>query len=256
MPDSKQQGAFSADIPEDAVAEALAAVERRARPEPALEVEPPGGAVPADPAESGPPGTAVEHRLRAELELSQEQARKVFAQLKDEHERLLRTAADLENTRKRAAREKDEAVRHGNERLVKELLPALDALERALAAAPPDGPLAAGVELTRRLFEEALARFGVKGFSACGERFDPRLHEALMTVQTAGAAPGTVLEEQHRGFLLHDRLLRPAAVVVAMAPADAAPQGSSDLPAAVEGPSSPASSELTAPGARASSEDH
>jgi molecular chaperone GrpE len=221
MPDSKRQGAFSADIPEDAVAEALAAVERRARPETVLEVEPPGGAAPAGSAGPGPHASGVEQQLRAELELSQEQARKVFAQLQAEHERLLRTAADLENTRKRAARERDEAVRHGNERLVKELLPALDALERALAAAPPGDPLVAGVELTRRLLEEALARFGVKGFSARGERFDPRLHEALMTIQTADAAPGTVLEEQHRGFFLHERLLRPAAVVVAAALAEA-----------------------------------
>lgn len=240
MPDSKRQGAFSADIPADAVAEALAAVERRARPEAVVEVEPPPGCPPpAGPAEVGPLGSA-EQQLRAELELSQEQARKVFGQLKEEHERLLRTAADLENTRKRAAREKDEVVRYGNERLVKELLPALDALERALSAAPAGDPLASGVELTRRLLEEALARFGVKGFSARGARFDPRLHEALMTVQTADAAPGTVLEEQHRGFFLHDRLLRPAAVVVSAAPAPArAPPvtSSSELPAGAGTPS-------------------
>jgi molecular chaperone GrpE len=220
MPDRKEQGAFSADIPADAVAEALAAVERSARPAasaPAAQAEPPGsGATPAGPGDVRPVVGEVE-QLRAELDLSQERSRKVYEQLKDEHDRLLRTAADLENYKKRAAREKEEVQRYGNERLVKELLPVLDALARALAAAPAGDPVASGVELTRRLFEEALARFGVKGFSAKGERFDPRLHEALMTITAAGVAPGHVVEEQQRGYFLHDRLIRPAAVVVSAA---------------------------------------
>ncbi|GEJ57658.1 nucleotide exchange factor GrpE [Anaeromyxobacter diazotrophicus] len=226
MPDRKEQGAFSADIPADAVAEALAAVERRAAPAlaPELEVEVEPAAAPA-----AAPGEV--ERLRAELELSQERARKVFEQLKDEHDRLLRTAADLENYKKRAAREKDDVQRYGNERLVKELLPVLDALERALSAAPEGDPVASGVGMTRRLFEDALSRFGVKGFSAKGERFDPRLHEALMTVATADVAPGQVIEEQQRGYTMHDRLIRPAAVVVsAGASAAEAPAGARGSP--------------------------
>jgi len=159
-------------------------------------------------------------KLRLELELSQEHARVVYGRLKEEHERLLRAAADHENYKKRAAREREEVVRYGNERLVKEILPALDNLDRALAAAATSaaGALASGGEMTRRLLEEALGRFGVKGFSAKGQHFDPRFHEALMSVATEEVPPGTVVEEQQRGFLMHDRLIRPAAVVVSVAP--------------------------------------
>ncbi|HVI75034.1 MAG TPA: nucleotide exchange factor GrpE [Anaeromyxobacteraceae bacterium] len=235
MPDHKEQGAFSADIPDDAVAEAVAAVERRARVAPPPAAADPAPVTPAT--EGAAPGAtstgpgdpsplrAEVDQLRAELELSQERARKVFEQLKDEHDRLLRTAADLENYKKRAAREKEEVQRHGNERLVKELLPVLDALERALAAAPQGDPVATGVAMTRRLFEEALARFGVKGFSAKGETFDPQLHEALMTVTTVEVEPGLVVDEQQRGYFLHDRLIRPAAVVVSAAPPPAEAPG-------------------------------
>ena len=226
MSEDGDKGAFSADIPADAIAEALAAVEKRSRAGDCGCEVPAAGAVPgavAGALPSGPPGEG--DRLRAELELSQERGRKVFEQLRDEHDRLLRAAADLENYKKRAAREKDEVQRYGNERLLKELLPVLDNLERALAATPPADPLASGVELTRRLLVETLARFGVKGFSARGERFDPRLHEALMTVATGEHAPGTVVEEQHCGYFLHDRLIRAAAVVVAAAPAGGEPPG-------------------------------
>ncbi len=225
MSDDSHHGAFSADIPEAAIADALAAVERRAgEGEVLIEVDAPAADAP------GPePGEA--DRLRAALEESQARARQVFQQLKDEHDRLLRTAADLENYKKRAARERDEVMRYGVERLVKELLPVLDALGRALAAAPPDAPLTSGVEMTRRLLEDALGRFGVKGFSAKGERFDPRIHEALMTVATDAVLPGLVVDEQQRGYFLHDRLIRPAAVVVAAAPTPGA-----DGPAADDDP--------------------
>ncbi len=227
MTQDSDKGSFSADIPEDAIAEALEAVEKSARAPrpppapaaaPAVEVvEEPAPATPAEPAAPSPLAGEAE-KLRAELELSQEHARKVYAQLKDEHDRLLRLAADHENYRKRAQREKDELLRFGNERLVKEILPALDSLDRALALASPSDPLASGIDMTRRLLEDALGRFGVKGFSAKGQAFDPRVHEALMTM-ASGEEPGTVLEEMQRGFFLHDRLLRPAAVVVAAPPA-------------------------------------
>jgi molecular chaperone GrpE len=234
MPHDQEEGSFSADIPADAIAEALAAVERRAaRAEP-----PPGGPdVPvevqvesagATPAEQSPL-TGEAERLRLELEMSQERSRKVFEQLKDEHDRLLRTAADLENYKKRAAREKDDVQRYGNERLVKDLLPVVDNLDRALAAAASGDQLVSGVEMTRRLLLDALGRFGVTSFSAQGQTFDPRLHEALMTVVTSAAAPGTVIEEQQRGYYLHERLIRPAAVVVSTAPPPA-PAGAGGPP--------------------------
>jgi molecular chaperone GrpE len=226
MTQDSDKGAFSADIPEDAIAEALEAVERTSRGAPApsgpeIEVDEPAAPIAAGPAEVSPFSNEAE-KLRLELEMSQEGARKMYAQLKEEHERLLRAAAEHENYKKRVVREKDELLRYGNERLVKEILPALDSLERALAASSASDPLASGVEMTRRLLEDALGRFGVKGFSAKGQTFDPRVHEALMTVATAAQAPGSVVEEMQRGFLLHDRLIRPAAVVVASAPPAAA----------------------------------
>jgi molecular chaperone GrpE len=157
--------------------------------------------------------------------MSQDRARQVFEQLRGEHDRLLRATADLENYKKRAAREKEEVLRYGNERLLKEILPVVDNLDRALAAAPEGDPLVAGVEMIRRVLLDVLGRYGVKGFSARGQTFDPRFHEALMMVASAEHPPGTVLEEQARGFMLHDRLLRPAAVVVAAAPAAPAAGG-------------------------------
>ncbi len=243
MPDGSEKGAFTADIPASAIADAVAAVEKgRARShEPAgpgaevtIEAESPAAAAGAEAA-----ANEVD-ALRAELEMSQEGSRKLYEQLREEHDRLLRTAADLENYKKRAARERDEIQRYGNERLVKEVLPVLDALGRALAAARPDDPLAGGVEMTRRLMEEALARFGVKGFSAKGERFDPRVHEALMSIATSELPPGMVVEEQQRGFFLHDRLIRPAAVVVSAPPAEG-PRP--DPPAEAAEPAAPAGSE-------------
>ncbi len=221
MPHERDKGAFSADIPATAIAEALAAVEKRAAT-PAgpgdvpIEVGAPSAPLPY------PPAADELTRLRAALELSQEQGRKTFDQLRDEHDRRLRAAADLENYKKRAAKDREEVSRYGIERLVRELLPVLDNLDRALGAAAQDDPLTSGVELTRRMLADALGRFGVRSFSAKGERFDPRVHEALMSISSAEHAPGLVLEEQQRGFYLNDRLIRPAAVVVSAAPPPAA----------------------------------
>jgi molecular chaperone GrpE len=235
MTHDSDKGAFSADIPEDAIAEALAAVEKRepgagavgvaGSAQPDSEVER-ADATPADPAEVSV-FSSEEEKLRIELDMSQERARKVYDQLKDQHERLLRSAADHENYKKRAARERDELLRYGNERLVKEILPVLDSLDRAvaLAAAAADQPLASGVEMTRRLLEDALGRFGVKGFSAKGQPFDPRVHEALMSVASVDEPPGMVVDEQQRGFFMHDRLIRPAAVVVSAVPSSAEAAG-------------------------------
>jgi molecular chaperone GrpE len=156
--------------------------------------------------------------LRAQLELSTAKGRELLEKLKDEHERLLRAAADLDNYKKRAAREREETLRFGNERLLKDLLPVVDGLDRALAAAPGDDPLADGVRLVRASLERALARHGVTAFSAMGERFDPAHHEALLQVPSADQAPGTVVLEHARGFRLNDRLVRPAMVGVAVEP--------------------------------------
>lgn len=133
-------------------------------------------------------------------------------------DRLLRERAELENFKKRMQREKAEALRFASEPLLRELLPVVDNLHRAIQAADSAGVakvLADGVRLVATAFQDTVARFGVTRIQALGESFDPARHEALAQTETADAAPGTVVEELGSGWLLHDRLLRPAQVVVA-----------------------------------------
>ncbi len=225
MASDEKKGNISADIPTGAVEEALRAVEKRAGaagPEVETEVEveaPAEGATPGVPAGTTLEGLAAENaHIAAQLELSQAKGRETLEKLKEEHDRYLRAAADLENYRKRAQKEKEEIQKFAIERLLKDLIPVVDNLERALAAAAKDDPLSGGVRLVLRQMEDTLGRFGVKAFSAMGQPFDPRLHEALMSVATADSPPGTVVMEHGRGYLLNDRLVRPAIVGVAAAP--------------------------------------
>ncbi len=220
MGDSDHKGGFQAEIPANAIEDALRSVEKiagggaapPAEPEVPVEVE--GGAPAGDAA-----ALAKEiESLQAQLELSTAKGRETLEKLREEHERLLRAAADLDNYKKRAAKEREEVQRFGVEKLVKDLLPVVDNLDRALAAAPPEDPLAEGVRLVRAALEQALAKHGVTGFSALGERFDPAVHEALLQVPTADRPPGTVVVEHARGFKLNDRLVRPAMVGVAVEP--------------------------------------
>src|SRR5271169_2549620 len=129
-----------------------------------------------------------------------------------------RTQADFENYRKRVARESAGALQRGVVKLAKELLPALDNLDRALEAAAQDDPLLQGVRLVRSEFADALARLGIESFSPAGETFDPSLHEAMASVPQApdgGATSGTVVEVYQPGYRLGEHVIRPARVVVA-----------------------------------------
>jgi len=226
MADSQEKGKFRADIPDDAVTEALRSVERAAR----------GGAEAPASGEAGDPGEVAPievdpsadpevTRLRAELELSQHLGRESQKKIEDLHDRWVRAVADLDNYKKRAIKERDEIQKFGVEKLVKDLLPVLDNLDRALQAAAPGDTLVEGVKLVRASLEQVLSRHGVKGFSALGQPFDPARHEALMQVPTADAAPGTVVMEHARGFTLNERLVRPAMVGVAVALPAGAPGG-------------------------------
>jgi molecular chaperone GrpE len=156
--------------------------------------------------------------LQAQLEESFKRARETSDRLKDTHDRLLRTAAEFDNFKKRALKEKEDVQRFGIERLLKDFLPVMDNLERALDHAEQHDPrqVIEGVRLVQKLFETTLAKHGVVGFSAVGKPFDPGLHEALMQQESDDAA-GTVVSEMARGYKLNDRLVRPAAVVVAKA---------------------------------------
>jgi molecular chaperone GrpE len=142
----------------------------------------------------------------------------VLAAQRDEYLALAqRTQADFENYRKRVARESALAQERGVAKLVKELLPALDNLDRALEAAAQDDPLLDGVRLVRSELSAALARVGVESFSPLGESFDPAVHEAMATVAQAedGAGSGTVVEVYQPGYRLGESIIRPARVVVA-----------------------------------------
>jgi molecular chaperone GrpE len=145
----------------------------------------------------------------------------------DEVERLrqanLRLLADFENLRRRQAREGEAAERKGRRAVLLALLPVLDALERALATGSSDPKFYAGVAATQRLFERALREAGVEPIESLHQPFDPSLHEALATVDTDEAEPGTVVREEQRGWRMGDELLRPARVVVARSREKAAP---------------------------------
>jgi molecular chaperone GrpE len=131
-------------------------------------------------------------------------------------DRLLRLAADFENYKKRAARERAEYVALANERLLKELLPILDDLERALNAAEEheEAQLEEGVRLVHRSLASLLERQGVKEIATAG-KFDPHVHEALLAQPSEEAAPGDVLDVIQKGYTLGDRVVRPARVIVA-----------------------------------------
>jgi molecular chaperone GrpE len=133
---------------------------------------------------------------------------------------LKRLAADFENYRKRAARDQESLVARAHERLVKELLPVLDDLERALAAAEEheESKLEDGVRLVHRELKDALDREGLAEIETNG-RFDPHVHEALLS-QPSEAEEGSVLEVVQKGYRLGDRVLRAARVVVAARPED------------------------------------
>lgn len=140
--------------------------------------------------------------LRAELE-------QLKAQSLIEH-------ADLDNQRKRMAREVDNARRFANERLLGDLLPVLDSLEAGLANAPADDPLRAGLELTQRqLLRVAEINGLVTVAPAAGDAFDPEQHQAMSMIDAEGIAPGAVAQTFQKGYVLNQRLLRPAMVMVA-----------------------------------------
>jgi molecular chaperone GrpE len=127
-----------------------------------------------------------------------------------------RTQADFENYRKRIAKEAAAAQERGTSALAKELLPALDNLDRALDAADSEDPLLEGVRLVRAELSGGLARAGIESFSPAGQPFDPALHEAVATAPAPDGSPsGTVLEVYQPGYKLGTSIIRPARVVVA-----------------------------------------
>jgi len=240
QPDEK--GSFSTNIADDIISEALKSVEK-AKASVRGEAVPDAPEAPAAAAAEGPvdapaPAPADDEvaTLTAHLEMSMAKGRELMGKVKDEHEKMLRAVADLENYKKRAIKEKEEVQKFGSEKLLRDFLPVVDNFDRALEHARTSGDpesLKKGIEMTRKLFEDTLAKHGVKSFSSKGELFDPNRHEAMSAAESDELPPNHVHSEYLRGFTLNDRLIRPALVVVSKAksPPEAAP---SEAPPPVE----------------------
>jgi molecular chaperone GrpE len=144
-------------------------------------------------------------------------------ELKD---RVLRTLADAENARKRAERERREAEQYGGTRLSRDLLPVYDNLRRALDSVTDEqrthfAALIEGVDLTLRELTNVMTKHGVKPISpAIGDTFDPQQHQAMFEAPVPGTKAGQIIQVMTEGFMLHDRLLRPATVGVSSTPAN------------------------------------
>jgi molecular chaperone GrpE len=179
-------------------------------------------------AEAAPPIAAADAPVASAPELTAEQLEelKTRAAKADEHwDRLLRTAADFENFKKRAARERIEAAQSANVALLQKLLPVLDHFEMAQTAAQtaevPQGGMAslqAGIAMIQQQLKGILAETGLEEIDAAGKPFDPMLHEAVSQLETADVPEGRVVQQIRKGYKLRDRLLRPAAVIVAKKP--------------------------------------
>lgn len=176
--------------------------------------EKPEGATPESPAAAAAAAPAPP----ADLAQLQQQLEEKTKEAQENYERALRLAADMENLKKRLEREKTDLLQFANENLIKELLPVVDNLELALEHGRQAGTAAAfleGIELVHQGFLKALARFGVTPLETMGQPFDPVYHNAVMQEAAPEVPDCSVLKELQKGYLLHNRLLRPAMVVVA-----------------------------------------
>lgn len=132
----------------------------------------------------------------------------------DYKNKFLRALADFDNYRKRAAIDQENLVQFANENLIKEIIPALDSFDRALASEKTDGDdFVKGVHLVKKQLEDALVKFGVEKVEALGKPYDPNFHEAIMQKES-GEKEHTVIEEVQKGYLLRGKLIRPAMVIV------------------------------------------
>jgi molecular chaperone GrpE len=170
----------------------------------------------ADAPPAAPPAKTATQELEEKVAALQQE-------VKDGKDRHLRAAADLDNMRKRTRREIEDAKFETKNKVLKEMLPVVDNLERAIEHAGGDGEKSAiveGVQLVLRQFQTAFERLEVTSIEALGQPFDPNLHEAISQAES-DAVPGTIVQVLQRGYRAGDRLLRPALVVVAKAKATA-----------------------------------
>ena len=188
-------------------------------PEPALSPEsaaPEDGLTPAATPENGAAEAVSANALDVRIA-------KLQSDIERLNDRTLRAQADAQNVKRRAEQEMEKARKYALERFAGELLPVVDNLERALEAASGDDeaikPIAEGVELTLKSFQDVLKKFQVEPVDPVGEPFDPQRHQAMSLIDNPDAEPNTVLAVMQKGYTLNERLLRPAMVVVSKAPA-------------------------------------
>jgi molecular chaperone GrpE len=165
--------------------------------------------------EASTPGDSVED-LEKRLAAAESDAQKAYDQF-------LRASAELENYKKRTQKEMSEFKKFANESLLKELLVVVDNLERAIETPQNGGgetQVAAGVDLTLKELLKIFQKFGVQPIESLGEPFDPAMHQAMLQQEVTDQPHNTVINELQRGYLLHDRLLRPAMVVVSKTKTD------------------------------------
>ena len=153
------------------------------------------------------------------LEKAEHEVEATLAKVKDEmglvQDRYLRMLAEFENYKKRSERDRLASIKYANERLLEDLLPVLDHLEQALAATSGDaGAVVLGVKMVLKQFQETLERYGIQVFSAVGQPFDPSRHEAIEERADDEVPPLFVIAEYQKGYLLNERVVRPARVVV------------------------------------------
>ncbi len=172
------------------------------------EISPPETAAPEN--NAAEPASDVTPTLEEQLLAKEKEARENW-------DRFVRERADLENYRKRVNREKEELLNYGNKSLIEEILPIIDNLERALAHASEDGlgGVVEGIRMTHGMLLAALKKFNVTPIEATGTQFDSAFHQAMAQVPTDEHPPNTVVEEYQKGYMLKERLLRPAMVTVA-----------------------------------------
>jgi molecular chaperone GrpE len=165
------------------------------------------------PAEQSSPAMTSAEELRARLEAKEKEAA-------ENYDRYMRAMADLDNYKKRAARDKEETIKYGNEKLIKDILPILDSLDRALHQSSDLSvrnnfeAFQQGLELIHSQILGCLERHGVVKIPAKGEEFDPEKHQALLQVETPEMESNRVVDEYESGYTLHGRLLRPTKVSV------------------------------------------
>jgi len=176
--------------------------------------------------------TGKENKANNKNELNKEDAPKSVDPLKEmeekveslkkeaaeNHDRLLRVAAEFENYKKRAAREMNDFRKFANENFAKAMLPVIDSLDLAIESSSNDkhvdSSMVEGVNMTLKEILKVFEQFGVKRFESIGNTFDPSLHQAVMQEETKAYPDNTVSKELQKGYMIHDRLLRPAMVVV------------------------------------------